>query len=267
MLYKVLLVEDEEMIRKGLRYTFDWLKAGCVVIDEAGNGEEGLLKIRKLRPDIVIADINMPLMNGITMIEQSIEDVIYSCIIISGYDEFHLAKKAIHLGVSEYLLKPVDQNQLHEALDRAKKQVELKKKFEIIEANRGQIDDVLSIELASGQIKTSKHVAEMIRYIQVHFAEKISIQDLVVQLDMSATYLNQKFKSETSHTFNEFLTRYRIQQAMSRLKKGEDKVHVIASEVGFKDYKYFSLIFKKYANCTPSQFQEYFNKSDGLTTG
>lgn len=104
-------------------------------------------------------------------------------------------------------------------------------------------------------------------FIQDHYAEKISIQDLVDKLDMSATYLNQKFKAETSHTFNEFLNRYRIQQAMRRLKLGEDKVHVIASEVGFKDYKYFSLIFKKYANCTPTQFQEFFNKSDGLTTG
>lgn len=267
MVYKVLLVEDEEMIRKGLRYTFDWLKAECVVIDEASNGEEGLLKIRELKPDIVIADINMPLMSGITMIEQSMEEVLYSCIIISGYDEFHLAKKAIHLGVTEYLLKPVDQNQLNAALDRAKKQFELKRKYEIIEAHAGQFDDVLSFELASGQVKTSKHVAQMIRYIQDHYAEKISIQDLVDKLDMSATYLNQKFKAETSHTFNEFLNRYRIQQAMRRLKLGEDKVHVIASEVGFKDYKYFSLIFKKYANCTPTQFQEFFNKSDGLTTG
>lgn len=260
-MFKVLLVEDEDMIRKGLRYTFDWLKAECVVVDEACNGREGLAKIRELAPDIVIADINMPLMDGIAMIRASIEDVIYSCIIISGYDEFHLAKQAIHLGVSEYLLKPVDHEQLHSALERAKQQVELKRKYELIRAaDHTDLNnlELLGAELLDTRITTSKHVSQMIRYIEEHYAEKISIQDLVSSLDMSATYLHQKFKAETAYTFNEFLNRYRIQKAMKRLKEGADKVQVIAEEVGFRDYKYFSVIFKKYTNYTPSQFQDFF---------
>lgn len=259
MVFKVLLVEDEDMIRKGLRYTFEWLKADCVIIDEAVNGVEGLAKIKELKPDIVIADVNMPLMDGITMIEKSMEDTTCSYIIISGYDEFHLAQKAVHLGVSEYLLKPLDQNQLFEALKRAKAQVELKKKYEIIKNNTAQIDEVLSVSLMTGRTKASKYVMKMIEYIQANYAEKISIQDLVIQLGLSSTYLNQKFKSETSYTFNDFLNRYRIQKAMDLLKTGEGKVYTIASDVGFKDYKYFISIFKKYANITPTQFQDRFN--------
>lgn len=248
------------MIRKGLRYTFDWLQADCVVIDEAANGVEGLEKITNLKPDIVIADVNMPLMSGITMIERSSDVVACSFIIVSGYDEFHLAQKAVHLGVSEYLLKPLDQQQLLEALERAKVQIELKRKYQFIKNNSKQLDEVLSANLMNTPTKASKYVAQMIAYIQENYADKVSIQDLVKQLGISSTYLNQKFKSETTYTFNEFLNRYRIQKAMDQLKTGEGKVYNIASDVGFKDYKYFISIFKKYVNITPSQFQDQFNK-------
>ena len=122
-MFKVLIVEDEEMIRKGLRYTFDWNKAGCIVVGEACNGIEGIEKIKELDPDILIVDINMPIMNGITIIENSKDEYSYSAIVLSGYDEFNLAKQAIHLGVIEYLLKPVENDQLFEALENAKKQV------------------------------------------------------------------------------------------------------------------------------------------------
>ncbi|SFK96356.1 two-component system, response regulator YesN [Paenibacillus sp. 1_12] len=257
-MFKVLLVEDEEMIRKGLRYTFDWLGSNCIVIDEAANGMDGLSKIIELQPDIVIADVNMPLMDGITMIERSVEAATCSFIIISGYDEFHLAQKAVHLGVSEYLLKPLEQHQLFEALERAKTQIELKKKYQFIKNNPNQLDEVLSAAMLNTPTKASKYVAQMITYIQENYADRISIQDLVKQLGISSTYLNQKFKSETTYTFNEFLNRYRIQKAMDQLKTGNGKVYNIASDVGFKDYKYFISIFKKYVNITPSQFQDKF---------
>lgn len=259
-MFKVLLVEDEAMIRNGLRYTFDWLQADCIVIGEAANGVEGLAKITELKPDIVIADVNMPLMDGITMIERCVEAVTCSFIIVSGYDEFHLAQKAVHLGVSEYLLKPLEQQQLLEALERAKGHIELKKKYQYIKDNAKQPEEVLSAAMMNGPTRASKYVAQMIAYVREHYAEKISVQDLVTKLGISSTYLNQKFKSETTYTFNEFLNRYRIQKAIDLLKTGEGKVYNIAMDVGFKDYKYFISIFKKYVCLTPSQFQDQFGK-------
>lgn len=259
-MYKVLIVEDEEMIRKGLRYTFDWLKSDCIVIDEAANGREGLAKIKELEPDIVILDITMPIMDGITMLEKSANDSIYSAIIISGYDEFEFAKKAITLGVSEYLLKPVDQNQLFEALERAKEQVRLRKQYELIKESSVDIEDieVLPIDFIQNKPKVSKHVSYLIQYIEENYNKKISIQDLVEPLGMSDTYLNQKFKEETSYTFNEFVNRYRIQKAINYMKTGEGKIYTIASDVGFSNYRYFISVFKKYAKCLPGDFLEYF---------
>ncbi|MNN27259.1 putative response regulatory protein [compost metagenome] len=169
-----------------------------------------------------------------------------------------MAKKAIHLGVSEYLLKPVDNGQLQEALEHAKKQVELKKRYEVIRSQGNASDEVLSAKLLGGQAGTSKVALQMMEYIQGNYRERISIQDLVNSLHISATSLNQKFKAETSYTFNEYLNRYRIQKAMDQLKTGEGKVYTIAMDTGFKDYRYFISIFKKYVNCTPSQFQERY---------
>lgn len=257
-MFKVLIVEDEEMMRKGLRYTYDWNKADCIVVGEACNGEDGIEKIKDLDPDIVIVDINMPIMDGITMIKNSRENHIYSAIILSGYDEFKLAKQAIHLGVTEYLLKPVDNDQLLEALEKAKGQLTQKKYFKIAEKNAVDISklDVLQMEYH----KSSKCVAQMIDYVKENYNKKISIQDLVDSLNLSSTYLNQKFKQETSYTFNDYVNRYRINKAISLLKTGKGKIYTIALDVGFKDYRYFINVFKKYADCLPSDFLEYFKE-------
>ncbi|GAB6169805.1 response regulator [Clostridium carnis] len=262
-MFKLLIVEDEEMIRKGLRYTFNWSKSDVVVVDEACNGKEGLDKIRDFKPDIVLLDINMPIMDGLTMIKNSITEFKYSAIIISGYDEFALAKEAIHLGVTEYLLKPLDSEQLFDALERAKKQVLLLKEHNIIENTTSTIDelDVIQKNVLKKISNSSYYVSKMIDYVNSEYSKKITIQDLVDNLGVSSTYLNQKFKKETSYTFNDYLNRYRISQSINLIKTGEGKIYTIATDVGFKDYRYFINVFKKYTNCLPSDFLEYFKNN------
>lgn len=260
-MFKILLAEDEDMIRKGILYSIDWLEYDCVVIDEACNGQEGLGKISEHRPDIVITDINMPIMGGIEMIEQGLKIHPFSSIIISGYNEFHLAKKAIQLGVSEFLVKPLEEDQLIAALESAKTKAEWMLKFKQISDQSQTKEEVINPAFLGKDLKTSRYVSKMIDYIQENYDRKISIHDLVEQLGVSGTYLNQKFKSETTYTFNDFLNRYRIHKAMDLLKAGDGKVYTIARSIGFSDYKYFISIFKKYAHCTPSQFQEYHYKT------
>jgi len=262
-MYKVLLAEDEDMIRNGIKYSIDWLEVDCVVVGEACNGEEGLEKIKELRPDIVLTDINMPIMDGIAMIEQGQKMHTFSSIIISGYNEFHLAKRALHLGVSDFLVKPLEEEQLIKALESAKSKVKLMLKYEEIASRPAEAaEDPVGFELLDNKLKTSKNVSKMIEYVQENYHRKISIHHLVNLLGVSASYLNQKFKSETSYTFNDFLNRYRIHKAMDMLKSGDGKVYTIAQDCGFSDYKYFISIFKKYASCTPSQYQEFCERSE-----
>ncbi len=119
-MYKVLIVEDEDIIRKGLLFMVNWQEADCVVVGEAVDGLEGLEKIRETNPDIVVVDINMPVKDGLSMLEDSIEEYGYDAVIVSGYSDFEYARKAIRLGVTEYLLKPVNFNELYDALRKIK---------------------------------------------------------------------------------------------------------------------------------------------------
>lgn len=258
MMFKVLLVEDEDMIRRGIRFSLDWLAYDCIVIEEARNGQDGYAKICALEPDIVITDISMPIMDGISMIREGLQKHTFSSIIISGYNEFHLAKQALQLGVTEFLVKPLEDDQLISALESAKVKVDLIRKYEIIANHPQATEEILNSKFLEKDTKTSRYVSPMNAYVQENYAKKISIHDLVEQLDFSAYYLNQKFKAETSYTFNEFLNRYRIHKLMDLLKAGDNKVYTIAQEIGFSDYKYFISIFKKYAHVTPSQYQQYF---------
>lgn len=110
-MYRVLLVEDEEIIRKGIRYSVPWEECGCSVVGEAENGAAGEEKIAELQPDIVITDITMPVKNGLEMIADTREKFNYIAIILTGYSEFEYAQQAIRNGVSDYVLKPLDMDE------------------------------------------------------------------------------------------------------------------------------------------------------------
>lgn len=114
---QVLIVDDETMIREGLRYVIDWKAYGFEIVGTAENGEIGLEKIEKLKPDVVIADIKMPGKNGLEMINAALEkDLSFYSIILSGYSDFEYARQAIQLGAVNYLLKPVNEDELIDIL-------------------------------------------------------------------------------------------------------------------------------------------------------
>ncbi|MHC1750173.1 MAG: response regulator [Cellulosilyticaceae bacterium] len=117
MMYKVMLADDEKLILNGIRAIIDWDKLGLEVVEMATNGEEALEKFKKNPCDIVVTDINMPKIDGLMLlkeIKKTKENVKF--IILSGYDEFAYAKKAIELGVERYILKPIDEVELEETL-------------------------------------------------------------------------------------------------------------------------------------------------------
>lgn len=253
-MFKILIVEDEEIIRKGLVFMVDWLKVNCIVAGEAADGVEGLQKIEAIRPDIVITDVKMPFKNGIEMLEESIERYGYEAIIISGYSEFEYAKKAITLNVTEYLLKPIDFVHLYQTIEKLTNKIESKNKVKEIMLSQEPIPSKQSMEAQLARSAKSKYVGKMLDYIQAHYSQKISITDLCKQYGISSTYLNAKFKQETNYTFNDFLNRYRVLQAVELLRQDNMKVYEIAETVGFQDYKYFIQVFKKYIGCSPSRF-------------
>lgn len=238
---KVLIVEDEELIRKGLIYTIDWLSMGCIIAGEAKDGEDGLVQIGKLKPDVVITDIRMPRMSGIEMISAAKEQ--YPCafipVVLTSYSDFEYARTSIHLGVFEYLLKPVREEALKEVMER----IAVKRRQE---------------QKPSGMLRSASfknpYVIRAVEEIKEHYHTKLTLPMVAERLNVSATYLNKKLKEETSSTFLDLLNGYRVTKAGELLQTGEYRIYEISGMTGFSDYKHFCAVFKKYTGSIPTAF-------------
>lgn len=122
---KVFLVEDEALIREGLRDKIPWEQYGFRMVGDAADGEIALPLIRKTRPDLLITDIKMPFMDGLSLCRIVREEFpSMKIIIISGYDDFEYAREAIHVGVDQYLLKPITRMNLRKVLQEMKDKIE-----------------------------------------------------------------------------------------------------------------------------------------------
>lgn len=122
--YRVLLVDDEEEIRSGISRKIDWSALGFALVGEAGNGEEALELCDQLRPDVVLTDIKMPFMDGLELcrhLRQSLPGA--KLVVFSGFDDFEYARQAVSMGVSEYILKPINAQELSEVLARLREQL------------------------------------------------------------------------------------------------------------------------------------------------
>lgn len=249
---KILIAEDEDIIRKGLAYTIDWLSMGYVIAGEASNGEEGIERIRELRPDVVIADIMMPKVNGIEMIRRVRDEVRFKSIILTSYAEFEYAKQAIELQASEYLMKPVNVDVLREVMIKLRQEIEQEREMELLLEQKNQGMDI--VRFSGSEKYHNPYVIKTIEIVKAHFAQKISIESVSDELGVSSSYLSRKFKEETGHTYLDFVNSYRIQQAIKLLDEGVYRVYQISDMTGFTDYKHFCSVFKKYTNSSPTEF-------------
>ena len=120
-LYRIMLVDDEEEVRKAMIHKMDWEALGFTVTGDAENGEDALEKLEQLEPDVIMTDIRMPYMDGLTFIARVREQYPFiKILILSGYDDFEYAKQAIKLNVTEYILKPVNGEELAEILRKVR---------------------------------------------------------------------------------------------------------------------------------------------------
>lgn len=131
-MYKVFIVEDEELLRTGMRDNVKWKENGYEFCGEASDGEEALPLVRKIIPDIIITDIKMPFMNGLELSKIIKEESPNTKIIVlTGYDEFDFAREALSIGADEYILKPFSASKLIEALNGISQKIQKDKEKKI----------------------------------------------------------------------------------------------------------------------------------------
>lgn len=145
---KVFLVEDEIVMREGIKKNIDWEKEGFSFAGEASDGELAFPMIQKIRPDILITDIRMPFMDGLELsrlVKKELPQI--KIIILSGYDEFEYAKEAINIGVTEYLLKPMSGAQLLEAVHKVAETILAEKEQQdFMETYRKERQEAVALE-------------------------------------------------------------------------------------------------------------------------
>ena len=240
---KVLLVDDEIMIREGFKCLFNWESHGCEVVGEASDGMEALAQIDTLLPDIVIMDINIPIMNGLKVIEISRTkhpEIAY--VIVSGYDDFSYCKKALQLHISDYILKPVNYEEFGSCIDNLKISMYESKTIKNSDWDEGE----------------ERVISSIMRYMQEHLSEEISLSVLGEVFHLNPQYISQLFKNEIGVGFLAYLTNIRIEKAKKLLLSTSLSVTEIAEHTGYGDYRVFTKVFKKTEGITPSQFRREF---------
>lgn len=253
MNYKVLIAEDESIIRRGLICSMDWYSMGCTELLEASDGEEAVEIIRRDSPDIVIMDINIPLKNGLEVMEET-ADCGYSAIVLSGYAEMEFARRAMKSGAIRYLLKPVNFEELTEAILSAQDIRQQKLVYKEFRKRGSSFENLDLLADVAGNYSQDGPVEYILRYISQHYAEKMTLHKLAEEMHYSDTFLVRKFKEEMKIGFIEYLTRYRIQKAIALLKEGNTDMERIAERCGFQSAKYFSKVFTNQVGCSPREF-------------
>ena len=251
---KVLVVEDEEMIRKGIVLAVDWAALDCVVVGEASNGAQALEAVERYDPSLIITDLKMPVRDGLEMLRQLRERGNNAFVIIlTAYDSFSYAQTALRLGAVDFLLKPFHDGELEQAVTRLKQRMD----------RAGQGGEKGPAPLPLPELKKgdkSKYVLEAMAYIGEHYHEpNIGVAAIAQHLGISEGHLSHTFKKETDYTLLNYLTRYRIHRAMELLRDCRLKVYEVAEQVGYRDIAYFSATFKKLVGMSPSEYQDVSN--------
>ena len=238
---KVLLVDDEIIIRQGFRQLFDWEAHDCEVVGEAADGMEALSQIDALNPDIVTMDINIPIMNGLKVIQLSrMKHPETAFIIVSGYDDFAYCREALRLQITDYILKPVDYEEFGVCIDNLK--IAMFQKKASVESD-GQEERIIN---------------KIVRFVQSHLAEEISLSVLAEEFHFSAQYVSQLFKNEIGVNFLTYLTNIRMEKAKKLLLNTDLPIAEISEQSGYGDYRVFTKVFKKSEGVTPSQYRHDF---------
>lgn len=237
---KVVIVDDESRIRQGIERLVlnngdEWEVVGTYI-----NGLECLqdIEARNVHFDVLFTDMKMPVMSGLELLARLNEMTgkSYRSVVVSGYDDFEFIQSAMREGAMDYLLKPVDRQEMKKCLNKIKAIV-LKNGT----ASQSNVKNI-SIELAT-------------QWIQDHLGEALTIEKIAAQVFMNPTYFSEYFKRKTGITVLDYVTKKRLEKALNLLQSTNMKVYAISETIGYNDTKYFSKLFKKHYGLLPSQLR------------
>lgn len=243
-MYRVMIVEDEIIVRAWLKKRVNWEACGFSVCCEASNGREALSMYEREKPDVVLTDMRMPVMDGMTLLRSIREqDKRVRFLILTCLDEFALVKEAIELDVTSYILKLTSEP---DEIER-----NLVKAYEFLRQFDGKTEEVSSGS-ESGQ---NPRFTAALNYIEKHYADNISLLQVAECVGVTPNYLGKLFLKYCNSTFTDELNRIRISKAKQLLGDPSCRVYEVAEKIGFMNTPYFFRVFKKYEGCTPTEYR------------
>ena len=243
-MYSLLIVDDEELIRRGLKQYVPWEEMDFQVVGDAENGVQALEAVRSLHPDVVLCDIRMPQMDGLTFVRHLREEKLpVRVVMLTGYTDFELMRSAIVLNVDDYVQKPVDVEEIHKVFDQL---------HEKLDNAAGKKPEEPS---ASDGPRTSL-IDDIRAYINEHYAT-VHLSDLEALTHYSQNYICKIFRQKTGRQFNDYLRDVRLRKAAQILRENyQIKVYEVSELVGYKNNKSFSKAFYEKYGMTPSQYRK-----------
>lgn len=250
-MYSLLVLDDENIVRRGIRLLLDFDALKISVQFEARDGKEALQLMSEHKIDLVLADINMPKMDGLEFARRAKAlDPSIKIALMTGYDYLDYAITAIKIGVDDYILKPISKEDVHKLLVRLieKKQIEthnmqIRNSVEKLAERAGGCTD--------GTLKNQLEEAILIHSNE----EDFSLNGLAVLLGYSVSYLSAQFKKLFGENFRDYLLSMRLEQAKILLLSTNMKNYEIAAAVGIDDSNYFSVCFRRKYQITTTEYR------------
>jgi YesN/AraC family two-component response regulator len=269
-MYRVVLVDDEALILRGLSTVIPWKEMGCEVVGTATNGRLGLELIRKMKPDILFTDIRMPNMDGLTMLAAlSSEFPRMQTAVLTAYRDFDYARRAITLGVCRYLLKPSDLNELKETLRIMVSRLDLlpvaedRPAGDAPEAGSSESDNPEANNSEAGNPEAGNLEAghfivnAALDYMRENCMQQhLSLSTVADHVYVSQWHLSKLLNRETGKSFFDLLGSMRIEKAKSLLRTPGMNIQDVAEQTGYTDVAHFSRTFKKLTGQTPGEYRK-----------
>lgn len=258
----VILIDDEEVAVNALKRRVDWRKYGVdeVYIAYSMKQAQGLFGEKPI--DVMISDIEMPQGSGLDLFEWV--KVYYPavlCVYVTCHPEFEYMRKALQLGSADYILKPIDYEELDAVLTRLTEQAGQRRSIVTIPP---EILKSAADEQAGEKNDTVETVKQ---YVRRHIQEDIYIADIAKEVFLNEQYLMRTFKKSTGLSVLEYITNERLQLAKALLIETAYPIKRVADAVGYGNYSYFTKLFKRNIGLTPQDYRQEHGgsakKSDG----
>jgi len=252
--YKLVIVDDEDEIRHALSTYIPWSNMGFKFVDSFTNGRDAYNYFHKNKIDVLLCDIKMPIMNGIELAERVYnENLVSKVVFLSAHREFDYARKALTIGVEDYVLKPTKYQELFDCFQK------IRHKLNQVNSNQ-QKREIISAE------KNNNYNNKVVRKVKKYLANNYktaNLEDAAEKVHYSPAYLSKFFKDCTGENFSTYLNKIKMEKAKEYLESIEYNVYQVSEKIGYSNPKNFCRSFKRYTGRTPSQFRRGMDYEKG----